>query len=65
VWRIRYNEINKLCDDVAVEHFLRLKRLQWAGHVVKMRILVLPRKYLEDVSVEESRWESLEENGRC
>jgi hypothetical protein len=36
-WRIRYNEkTDKLYDDVALSTFLCLKRLQWAGHTVRV-----------------------------
>jgi hypothetical protein len=37
VWRIRYNdEIYKIYKDVALSTYTRLKRLMWAGHVVRM-----------------------------
>jgi hypothetical protein len=39
VWRIRYNdEIHKMYKDVALSTYIRLKRLMWAGHVVRTEL---------------------------
>jgi hypothetical protein len=37
VWKIRYNnEISKMYKDVALSPYILLKRLMWAGQVVRM-----------------------------
>jgi hypothetical protein len=37
VWRVRYNdEICKMYKDVSVSTYILLKRLMWAGHVIRM-----------------------------
>jgi hypothetical protein len=46
VWRIRYNEIYKMYKDVALSTYIRLKRLKWAGHVVRMEEHRIPKKVL-------------------
>lgn len=46
-WRIRYNkELYKLYKDVPISNWVRLKRLEWAGHVVRMEEPRVPRKLL-------------------
>jgi hypothetical protein len=36
-WRRRYNgEIYDLYKDMKVTEFIKLRRLQWAGHVIRM-----------------------------
>ena len=48
IWRIRYNgELYKLYDDTALSTLTRLKRLKWAGYVVRMEEGRIPRKVLE------------------
>jgi hypothetical protein len=47
MWRIRYNnEIYKMYKDVALSTYTRLKRLMWAGHVVRMEQHRIPKKVL-------------------
>jgi hypothetical protein len=46
-WRIRYShEIYKMYKDVTVSTYRRLKRLMWAGHVVRMEQHLIPKKVL-------------------
>lgn len=48
LWRIRYNgELYKLYDDIALSTLIRLKRLKWAGHIVRMEEERIPRKVLD------------------
>jgi hypothetical protein len=43
-WRIRYNkEINTLYGDPELSTVIKLKRLQWAGHVQRMESQNIPR----------------------
>jgi hypothetical protein len=47
VWRTRYNdEIYKMYKDVPLSMCIRLKRLMWAGHVVRMEEYRIPKKVL-------------------
>jgi hypothetical protein len=47
VWRIRYNdEIYKMYKDVALSSYIHLKRLMWAGHIVRMKQHRIPKKVL-------------------
>jgi hypothetical protein len=46
-WRIRYNgEMYKMYKDVALSTYIRLKRLIWAGQVVRMEQHGIPKKVL-------------------
>jgi hypothetical protein len=45
VWRIRYNdEIYKMYKDMALSIYTCLKRLMWAGHVVRTKQHCIPKK---------------------
>jgi hypothetical protein len=65
VWRIRYNdEIYKMHKDAALVTYIRLKRLMWAGHVVRMEQYRIPKKVLRScfgggrpVGRQRNRWE--------
>jgi hypothetical protein len=47
VWRIRYNdEISKMYKDVALSPYILLKRLMWAGQVVRIEQHRIPKKVL-------------------
>jgi hypothetical protein len=47
LWRIRYNdEIYKMYNDVPLSTYIRLTRLMWAVHVVRMEEYRIPRKVL-------------------
>jgi hypothetical protein len=47
MWRIRYNvEIYKMYKDVDLSTYIRLKRLMWADHVVRMEQHHIPKKVL-------------------
>ncbi|PNF32229.1 hypothetical protein B7P43_G17837 [Cryptotermes secundus] len=47
VWRIRYNkELYKLYKEPEISVMIKLKRLQWAGHVQRMDKEHIPRKIL-------------------
>jgi hypothetical protein len=67
VWRIRYNdEIYKMYKDVALSTFIRLKRLMWAGHVVRMEQHRIPKMVLgsrfgggRPVGRPRNRWEDI------
>ena len=67
VWRIRYNvELYKLYDYVTLSTLIRLKRMTWAGHVVRMEKRRIPSKVLkgnfggkrmgEDLGCNGKRW---------
>jgi hypothetical protein len=62
---IRDNEeIYKLYDDMAISTFLCLKRLQWAGHIVRMDDSIAPKDTVGGCFREEVLLESLEVCGR-
>ena len=47
-WRIRYNtEIYDLYKDMKVTIFIKCRRLQWAGHVIRMEEHRIPEKALQ------------------
>jgi hypothetical protein len=46
-WRMRYNkELYELYKDVDLVTFIKLKRLQWAGHVQRLTLDWIPKKAL-------------------
>jgi hypothetical protein len=46
-WRMRYNkELYELYKDVDLLTFIKLKRLQWAGHVQRLPLDRIPKKAL-------------------
>jgi hypothetical protein len=46
-WRMRYNkELYELYKDVDLLTFIKLKRLQWAGHVQRLPLDRTPKKAL-------------------
>jgi hypothetical protein len=46
-WRMRYNkELYELYKDVDFVTFIKLKRLQWAGHVQRLTLDRIPKKAL-------------------
>ena len=48
VWRIRRNEeLYELYDDLPLTIVIHIKRLQWAGHVIRMEGERIPRKILD------------------
>jgi hypothetical protein len=48
-WIIRYNnEICELYKDLKLSLFTELKRLQWAGHVVRMEDNHIPKKVTQE-----------------
>jgi hypothetical protein len=65
VWRMRYNtEIYDLYKEVKVSVFIRLRRLQSAGHVIRMNDECIPKKVLQQtiygkraVGKPRKRWE--------
>jgi hypothetical protein len=65
VWRLRYNtEIRDLYKEVKVSLFIKLRRLQWAGHVMRMNDERIPKKALQQtvygkraVGKPRKRWE--------
>jgi hypothetical protein len=64
VWRIRYNdEICKMYKDVALSTYLHLKRLMWAGHVVRMEHCI-PKTVQEAVLEEEVQSGDHETDGK-
>jgi hypothetical protein len=47
-WRIRYNsELHKQFDEPSISNIIKLKRLQWAGHVQRMDGKRTPKRILE------------------
>jgi hypothetical protein len=47
-WRIRYNnELYKKFDEPSISNIIKLKRLQWAGHVQRMDGRRIPKWILE------------------
>jgi hypothetical protein len=47
VWSTRYNdEIYKMYEDVPLSTYIRLKKLMWAGHVVRMDEHRIPKNVL-------------------
>jgi hypothetical protein len=48
IWRIWYNEeLYRLYKDIDCVTYMHVKRLQWAGHVVRMFNIRLPKWVLE------------------
>jgi hypothetical protein len=46
-WRRRYNkELYELYEDLDLVTFVKLKRLQWAGHVQRLPLDRIPKKAL-------------------
>lgn len=65
MWVIRdKEEIYKFYDDVARSIFLCLKRLQWAGHIVRMDDSCVAKDVVGRCFGEEVLWEGLEVHGR-
>jgi hypothetical protein len=66
------NELQKLYKDQCLSNVVKLKRLQWAGHIQCMNSRCIPRKLLYNtnggkrpVSKPKRRWnEAVEENSR-
>jgi hypothetical protein len=55
-WRRRYNaEIYDLNKDVKVTGFIKFRRLQWAGHVIRMEEHHIPKRALQQ-TVHCKRW---------
>jgi hypothetical protein len=47
VWRIRYNDENyKMYKDMVLSTYICLKRLMWAGHVLRMEEHHIPKNVL-------------------
>ena len=47
VWRVRYNnELYELYKEPSISIIVKLKRLQWAGHVQRMGNECIPKKIL-------------------
>jgi hypothetical protein len=64
--RIRYNdEIYKMYKDVVLSTDMRLKRLMWAGHVVRMEQHRITKKVLCRCLEEKGQWGDHEIDGRC
>ena len=47
VWRIRYNKKLDKLYDAELSTFLRLKRLQWVGHIARMDDYSIPKTVSE------------------
>jgi hypothetical protein len=59
---MRYNtEIYDLYKEVKASVFIKLRRLQWAGHVIRMNDEHAPKMAIQ----QESSREAQEEMGRC
>jgi hypothetical protein len=43
-WRIRYKEMYELYSEPDLVTCIKLKRLQWAGHVQRMEGTQIPKK---------------------
>ena len=39
-WRIRHNEIYDIYREMRISEFIRIKRLQWAGHVIRRQYMI-------------------------
>jgi hypothetical protein len=51
-WRIRYNnELDKQLDEPSLSNIIKLKTLQWAGHVQGMEGNRIPKRILESIFV--------------
>jgi hypothetical protein len=47
-WRIRYNhELYQLCKSPSIVKIIKIARLQWVGHLQKMKGAEIPRKLME------------------
>jgi len=55
-WRKRYNA--EIYEDIAISNYVRIKRLQWAGHVVIMKDQRIPNKMIS------ARFEGRRRKGR-
>lgn len=48
IWRLRYNnELYQIFREAPLTEFIRLQRLQWAGHVSRMEDKRLPKRTLD------------------
>jgi hypothetical protein len=57
-WRLRHNkELYELLDGPEIVKIIKLKRLQWAGHIARMDNARLPKKCWMENSMEEDLWE--------
>jgi hypothetical protein len=65
VWRIRYNEeLYDMYQDMSLSTYIQIKRLKWAGHVIRMEDYHITKKILggsftgkRPVGRPHSRWE--------
>ena len=47
-WRVRWNEeLKTLFGEMSISEVVRYKRLQWAGHVIRMEEDRMPRRILQ------------------
>jgi hypothetical protein len=47
-WRLRHNkELYELLDVLNIAKFIKIKRLQWAGRIVRLDKSRIPRKVLD------------------
>ncbi|KAJ4429704.1 hypothetical protein ANN_21907 [Periplaneta americana] len=60
-WRIRYNnELYSMYGEPPLSHIIRIKRLKWAGHLIRMEEHRVPKKiFLGDFGggIPHNRWE--------
>jgi hypothetical protein len=55
-WRIRYNaKMYDLYKDMKVTEFIKFRRLQWAGHVIRMEENHIPKKALQQ-TIHGKKW---------
>jgi hypothetical protein len=51
-WGMRYNnESYKQFDEPSLSNIIKLKRLQWAGHVQRMEGKRIPKRILESIFI--------------
>jgi hypothetical protein len=65
VWRIRYSdELYKMYKDVPLSVYIHLKKIMWAGHIVRMEQHRIPKKVLGSCFGEEGQWGDHEIDGK-
>ena len=64
-WRPRWNsEIYNLYKDLNIVDDIKIRRLEWARHVVRMEDDRIPKKFLVENFIVKDQWDNQELDGR-